>query len=118
FMLSLGCIQALQCHKNNCPTGIATQDQVLSKGLIVSDKKQRVANYHFETLYSFKELLASTALDDPAKLSRSHIYQRVNRTEYHRYDEFFPPLTPGELLSAPYPPKLEKYILESSAEQF
>ncbi|MFC2073443.1 FMN-binding glutamate synthase family protein [Campylobacterota bacterium] len=118
FMLSLGCIQALQCHKNNCPTGIATQDPVLSKGLIVSDKKQRVANYHFETLHSFRELLASTALDDPDKLSRSHIYQRVNRTEYHRYDEFFPPLTPGELLSAPYPPKLEKYMLESSAEAF
>lgn len=118
FMLSLGCIQALQCHKNNCPTGIATQDPVLSKGLIVTDKKQRVANYHSETLHSFKELLASAALDHPDKLSRSHIYQRVNRTEYHRYDEFFPPLTEGELLSAPYPEKLAKYILESNAEHF
>lgn len=118
FMLSLGCIQALQCHKNNCPTGIATQDPVLGKGLVVSDKKQRVANYHAETLHSFRELLASAGLDDPALLSRTHIYQRVDRTEYHRYDEFFPPLTPGALLSPPYPEKLEKYILQSSAEHF
>ena len=118
FMLSLGCIQALQCHKNNCPSGIATQDPVLSKGLVVTDKKQRVANYHSETLHSFRELLASAGLDDPDMLSRTHIYQRVDRTEYHRYDEFFPPLTPGELLSPPYPAKLEKYILQSSAEQF
>lgn len=118
FMLSLGCIQALQCHKNNCPTGIATQDPVLGKGLVVSDKKQRVANYHAETLHSFRELLASAGLDDPALLSRTHIYQRVDRTEYHRYDEFFPPLTPGALLSPPYPEKLEKYIVQSSAEHF
>ena len=25
FMLALGCIQALQCHTNKCPTGIATR---------------------------------------------------------------------------------------------
>lgn len=118
FMLSLGCIQALQCHKNSCPSGIATQDPALAKGLIVSDKKQRVANYHSETLHSFKELLASAALDHPDKLSREHIYQRVDRTEYHRYDEFFPPLAAGELLSSPYPNKLEKYMKQSSAESF
>ena len=118
FMLSMGCIQALQCHKNNCPTGIATQDPMLAKGLVVTDKKQRVANYHSGTLHSFRELLAAAGLDNPVKLSRTYIYQRVNRTEYHRYDEFFPPLRPGELLSPPYPVKLEKYILQSSAEQF
>ena len=118
YMLSLGCIQALQCHKNNCPTGIATQDTVLSKGLVVTDKKQRVANYHSETLHSFKELLASAGLDSPDKLARTHIYQRVNRTEYHRYDEFFPPLKEGELLKPPYPASMERYILQSSADHF
>jgi glutamate synthase domain-containing protein 2 len=118
FMLSLGCIQALQCHKNTCPSGIATQDKSLSKGLVVTDKKQRVANYHSETLHSFKELLASAGLSHPDQLSRVHIYQRVDRTEYHRYDEFFPPLKPGELLAPPYPPKLERYILQSSANHF
>ncbi len=118
YMLSIGCIQALQCHKNNCPTGIATQDTVLSNGLVVTDKKQRVANFHSETLHSFRELLASAGLKSPDLLSRTHIYQRVNRTEYHRYDEFFPPLTEGELLEPPYPANMERYMLQSSAEQF
>ncbi|UFH58064.1 FMN-binding glutamate synthase family protein [Sulfurovum mangrovi] len=118
FMLSLGCIQALQCHKNTCPSGIATQDKSLSKGVVVTDKKQRVANYHSETLHSFKELLASAGLSHPDQLSRVHIYQRVDRTEYHRYDEFFPPLAPGELLAPPYPPKLERYIVQSSPNHF
>ena len=118
YMLSLGCIQALQCHKNNCPSGIATQDTVLSGGLVVSDKKQRVANFHDQTLHSFRELLASTGLASPDQLRRTHIYQRVNRTEYHRYDEFFPPLKEGALLNPPYPKNMERYILQSSAEHF
>lgn len=118
YMLSLGCIQALQCHKNNCPTGIATQDTALSGGLVVTDKKQRVANYHSETLHSFKELLASAGLHSPANLARTHIYQRVNRTEYHRYDELFPPLKEGALLKPPYPAQLERYILQSDAKHF
>ena len=37
FMLALGCIQALRCNHNNCPTGVATQDKTLVSGLVVSD---------------------------------------------------------------------------------
>jgi glutamate synthase domain-containing protein 2 len=33
FMLSLGCIQALKCNTNKCPTGIATLDKDLMEGL-------------------------------------------------------------------------------------
>ncbi|MCH9812335.1 MAG: FMN-binding glutamate synthase family protein [Epsilonproteobacteria bacterium] len=118
FMLSLGCIQALQCHKNSCPTGIATQDKGLSYGLVVEDKKARVANFHTQTIHSFVELLASAGLQTPQSLNRTHIYQRVNRTEYHRYDSFFPPLTPGELLQTPYPQRLARYIQESDVAHF
>ena len=41
FMFALGCIQALQCNKNTCPTGITTHDADLQKGLVVSDKCER-----------------------------------------------------------------------------
>lgn len=118
FMLSLGCIQALQCHKNSCPSGIATQNPALAYGLVVTDKKIRVANFHKQTIHSFIELLASTGLQTPQELNRTHIYQRVSRTEYHRYDEFFPPLTPGVLLTEPYPQKLKHYIIESDISRF
>jgi len=45
FMFSLGCIQALRCHTNTCPTGITTHNPRLQRGLVVEEKFQRVANY-------------------------------------------------------------------------
>lgn len=45
FMFALGCIQALRCHQNTCPTGITTHDPRLQRGLVVEDKAERVANY-------------------------------------------------------------------------
>lgn len=41
MMLALGCIQALKCNSNQCPTGVATQDKSLMKGLVVTDKKKK-----------------------------------------------------------------------------
>ncbi|MDQ5878247.1 MAG: hypothetical protein QG638_979, partial [Pseudomonadota bacterium] len=45
FMFSLGCIQALRCHSNTCPTGITTHNERLQRGLVVEDKAERVAHY-------------------------------------------------------------------------
>ncbi|MEM7278505.1 MAG: FMN-binding glutamate synthase family protein, partial [Pseudomonadota bacterium] len=45
FMLSLGCIQALQCNKNTCPTGITTHNKRLQRGLVPEDKAERVRRY-------------------------------------------------------------------------
>jgi len=59
FMFSLGCIQALRCNNNQCPTGVATQDKMLMKGLVVTDKSERVYHFHKNTLHSANELLAA-----------------------------------------------------------
>ena len=59
FMFSLGCIQALRCNNNQCPTGVATQDKMLMKGLVVTDKSERVFHFHKNTLYAANELLAA-----------------------------------------------------------
>ena len=45
FMFALGCIQALQCNKNTCPTGITTHDRKLQRGLVPADKAERVSKY-------------------------------------------------------------------------
>lgn len=105
MMLALGCIQALECNKNTCPTGVATQDKELVAGLVVSDKKVRVANYHRETVHSFVELMAAAGISDPAQINRSHIYRRVSMHEVRRYDELFPPLVEGSLLKEASVPK-------------
>ena len=59
FMFSLGCIQALRCHNNTCPTGVATPNKMLMKGLVVTDKAERVFYFHKNTLLSANELLAA-----------------------------------------------------------
>lgn len=60
FMFSLGCIQALRCNTNQCPTGITTQNKMLMKGLVVDEKYKRVANFHRKTLENLMELLAAS----------------------------------------------------------
>ena len=67
FMMAVGCIQALRCDTNQCPTGVATQDPSLAKGLVVEDKKTRVANFHRNTIKTVMELMAACGaakLDD------------------------------------------------------
>ena len=59
FMFSLGCIQALRCNTNDCPTGIATQNNMLQKGIDVSDKSERVFNFHKNTVHAVLELLGA-----------------------------------------------------------
>ena len=54
-LLALGCVQALRCHTNHCPTGIATQNRWLARGVDSTLKSVRLANY-VTTLR--KELLA------------------------------------------------------------
>ncbi|MDX1627259.1 MAG: FMN-binding glutamate synthase family protein [Fulvivirga sp.] len=73
FMLALGCIQALECHTNNCPTGIATQNKRLQKGIDIEAAAQRVKNYA-DTLYKEAQMLAeSCGYDAPNKITADDI---------------------------------------------
>mgnify|MGYP001438213981 CR=1 FL=1 len=45
FMFSIGCIQAMRCHTNNCPTGVTTHKKHLQGGLDPVIKAKHVANY-------------------------------------------------------------------------
>jgi len=118
MMLSLGCIQALECNSNTCPTGVATQDPKLFKGLNVADKRVRVANFHHETVKSAVELMAAAGIDHPSKLHRSHIYRRVSANQIQTYAEMYPHLLKGSLLEAPFPQGWELDMMNSHAETF
>jgi len=69
FMFSLGCIQALRCNTNDCPTGVATQDPMLVKGLVVTDKATRVYNFHHNTIEAVLELLGACGLKHTEEIS-------------------------------------------------
>lgn len=99
MMLALGCIQALECNKNTCPTGVATQDPELVQGLVVKDKKQRVANFHQETVKGFVELMAAAGIKELSAINRSHIYRRISYNQTLRLSEVFPYLKKGCLLN-------------------
>ena len=73
FMLSLGCIQALECHTNNCPTGIATQNKSLEKALDIEAAALRVATYA-NVLYKETQMLAeSCGYDHPNQITPDDI---------------------------------------------
>jgi glutamate synthase domain-containing protein 2 len=98
MMLALGCIQALECNKNICPTGVATQDPELVKGLVVSDKKVRVANFQNLTVKNFVELMAAAGLSSPDQINRSHVIRRISMNECKTYEEIYPYLPKNCLL--------------------
>ena len=62
FMFSLGCIQALRCNTNECPAGVATTNKMLTKGLVVTDKAERVYNFHKNTIHAVLELLGACGI--------------------------------------------------------
>lgn len=79
YMFAVGCIQALRCNHNNCPTGVATQDEALVKGLVVSDKSERVFNFHNNTVHAVMELLAACGKEK---------IEEVDMNMFVRGDEF------------------------------
>ncbi len=72
FMFSLGCIQALQCNKNTCPTGITTHDKTLQRGLDVGDKTERVYNYAKSVRKEVGIIAHACGVPEPRLLKRFH----------------------------------------------
>lgn len=117
MMIALGCIQALECNKNTCPTGVATQDAFLMKGLVVENKTVRVYNYHKKTVGSFVELMAGAGMDNPSKISRRSISRRVLMNQVKRYDEIYPYLPEACLLQPETTPNDWKDMMEMASAE-
>lgn len=72
FMFALGCIQALKCNKNTCPTGITTHNKKLQKGLDVQAKKTRVMHYAQNISHEVCIIAHSCGVASPRQLRRYH----------------------------------------------
>ena len=79
FMFALGCVQALQCNKNTCPTGITTHDEDLQRGLDPANKAHRVANYARNLMHEVEVIAHSCGVAEPRMLERRHA-QVINET--------------------------------------
>ncbi len=72
FMFAIGCIQAMQCNKNTCPTGITTHNPRLQKGLVVADKAVRVKHYCENINWEVGVIAHSCGVNEPRRLRRKH----------------------------------------------
>lgn len=99
MLFAVGCIQALRCHANTCPTGVTTQDPRRIKALVIKRKAPKVANYHRATLKSFLELTGAMGVDHPDGLSPDKIFQRVFEGESKSYADVFHYIEPGHFLT-------------------
>lgn len=73
FMFSLGCIQALRCHTNTCPTGVTTHNPRLQRGLVVEDKAERVAYYCKNMGKEIDMIAHSCGLHHAREFGREHV---------------------------------------------
>ena len=118
FMFALGCIQAQQCHTDHCPTGVATQDWFRQRALVVSDKYERVYNFHNSTIEALAELVAAMGLSHPSELRPRHLSRRVSGEKICSFSELFPTIEPGELLNGTDDKRFARYWKMATAETF
>jgi glutamate synthase domain-containing protein 2 len=73
FLLSIGCIQALQCNENTCPAGITSHKPNLQRGLDIEDKSKRVENYIHSLKHDHEALLCAMGLSSINDLNHQHL---------------------------------------------
>jgi len=89
FMFSLGCIQALKCNKNTCPTGITTHNPRFQKGLVPREKYKNVASYAKVVIKEVEMIAHSCGVAEPRQLRRHHVRLVDASGRSRRMDELF-----------------------------
>ena len=89
-MFALGCIQALQCNRNTCPTGVTTHDPDLQKGLVPEEKAIRVANYITNLVKEVGIIAHSCGVKEPRQLRRYHARLVTDHGKSIPLDELWP----------------------------
>jgi glutamate synthase domain-containing protein 2 len=91
FMFALGCIQALKCNKNTCPTGITTHNPDLQGGLVVEDKAEKVARYANQIHKELNIIAHSCGVTEPRLLRSMHAQVINNQGQPVDLSSLFPP---------------------------
>ncbi len=94
MMFSLGCIQALKCDSGKCPVGVATQEPRLYKGLDITDKRVRVANFHKNTIKATIQLMEACGFRSLDEINVSSFFRRLSINEIKSFEEIYRVSTP------------------------
>lgn len=93
FMFALGCIQALQCNRNTCPTGVTTHDKRLQRGLDPTDKAERVKRYALTMRKEVGVIAHSCGVLEPRGLRRFHCRVVQDDGRSVPLDQLYPEVT-------------------------
>jgi glutamate synthase domain-containing protein 2 len=118
MMLALGCIQALRCNTNQCPTGVATQNPTLVAGLDPENKSRRVANYHRDTLKTVAELIGAMGIHHTSELGPWNVMKRTGLAEVRNYEQLYEYIEEGSLLSTSPPEAFARPLASARADSF
>jgi glutamate synthase domain-containing protein 2 len=100
FMFSLGCIQAMKCNKNTCPTGVTTHDPRLQRGLVVADKAERVYQYSRHMHKEIGIIAHSCGVREPRQLKRFHCRVVQDDGRSIPLDQVYPDVHPHQSSAA------------------
>eukprot|EP00629_Pelagomonadales_sp_RCC1024_P014878 CAMPEP_0119271720 /NCGR_PEP_ID=MMETSP1329-20130426/8195_1 /TAXON_ID=114041 /ORGANISM="Genus nov. species nov., Strain RCC1024" /LENGTH=649 /DNA_ID=CAMNT_0007271771 /DNA_START=130 /DNA_END=2076 /DNA_ORIENTATION=+ len=122
MMFALGCIQALKCNSNKCPTGIATQNEELSAALHVPTKAERVAHFQRATVHAAREIIGAVGVRRGRDVTQDMIFRRDSGVHVHSlaevHTEYFANVAAGQLLTdeglARLTPTMRKWWLQGS----
>ncbi|MCF6200081.1 MAG: FMN-binding glutamate synthase family protein [Hyphomicrobiaceae bacterium] len=94
FMFALGCIQALKCNRNTCPTGITTHKTRLQSGLDPLDKAVKIKNYVGKIRYGTGLIAHSCGVREPRALQRNHCRIALGNGRSQPLHQIYPPALP------------------------
>jgi len=118
FMFSIGCVQTRKCHTDRCPTGVATQNKLRQKGLVVADKGPRAYNFHCNTVNALAHYVDAAGLANPWQLKPHHLRVRLSANEVRSADSIYRYLAPGALVDAPEETHLARWWAMADPDSF
>ena len=86
-MLSIGCIQAQQCHTGHCPTGITTQNKWLQRGIDITKKSERCAQYIIGLRKELLQLTHASGHKHPSEFTANDVEVSSGVNQFHTLEK-------------------------------
>jgi len=118
FMFALGCIQSQSCHTDRCPSGVATQNPLRQKALIVPEKAERVYRFHQNTMIALRELVGAAGLVHPRDITPEHILKRLSPSQVSTFADTYRRIPQGALIDGTAEPFYSRYWALAEAGSF
>ena len=97
-MFALGCTQSRRCHTDHRPTGVATQDPVRQRAVVLTDKAERVNDFLANTLQALTDLVGAAGQQKPGDITAQHLMVRNAEGQARTLASSIDTLAPGQVL--------------------